>query len=77
MTQEHQQRLARVLVALSQLYPDWRLGQIVANVAGWARGPTSEAVWDVEDAEFLEAAESHIKHRLSEKAREKQSVSEN
>jgi len=77
MTQDYQQRFARVLAALSELYPDWRLGQIIANVAGWARGPTNEAVWDVEDEEFLDAAESHIKRRQSEKAREAQSVSGN
>ena len=45
-----------VLMALSQHYPDWRLGQLVANVADWA----DENVWDVEDERWIEAARLHL-----------------
>jgi hypothetical protein len=53
-------RIAAVIEELSRLHPDWRVGQMVANVALWAKGPTETAVWDVEDEEFLQAAEEHI-----------------
>ena len=69
MTREHQERLGRVLAELSELYPDWRLGQIVANVVSWARGPSNASVWDISDEEFLTAAEIHVKHRMAEKSR--------
>ena len=44
--------LLATIAELSQRYPDWRLGQLVANVAGWA----DQEIWDVEDEQLLEAA---------------------
>lgn len=44
-------------------YPGWRFGKIVCNVAMWARGPVPEAVWDVEDEEFVAAAREHLEKR--------------
>lgn len=44
-----------ILIALDLMwrrYPDWRFGQMVANISGWAAGPTASAVWDVEDEAF-------------------------
>ena len=32
------------------MYPDWRLGRLVANVAGWA----DQEIWDIEDEQLLE-----------------------
>jgi hypothetical protein len=49
-----------VLAALTELarrYPHWRLGQLVANVAGWA----DVDVWDVEDGQLLAAAREHLR----------------
>ncbi|HEY8747519.1 MAG TPA: hypothetical protein VIM11_06085 [Tepidisphaeraceae bacterium] len=66
MTNDQQLRLTRVLASLSELYPDWRVGQLVANISTWARGPIAEAVWDVEDEEFLAAAEAHLARRLAD-----------
>ena len=68
MTTEQQSRLASALAALSALYPDWRIGQIVANVAWWARGPTNEAIWEIDDEEFLVAAEAHLARRKAQGA---------
>ena len=48
--------LLAAIAELAQRYPDWRLGQLVANVAGWA----DQEIWDVEDEQFLEAARSHL-----------------
>ena len=44
------------LAELSRRYPDWRLGQLVANVADWA----DQGVWDVEDADLLRVAHRHL-----------------
>jgi hypothetical protein len=48
--------LLAVIAALCQRYPDWRFGQLVANVAGWA----NQGIWDVEDDQLLEAARLHL-----------------
>ena len=32
----------------------------MANIAMAARGPTESAIWDVDDAEFVAAAEEHL-----------------
>jgi hypothetical protein len=48
-----------LLIAIAQLcerYPNWRLGQLVANVAGW----TDQDAWDVEDEQWLAAARQHL-----------------
>jgi hypothetical protein len=58
-----------ILAALSSLIEhtsDIRFGQLIANLSVIARGPTPEAVWDMEDDELLDAIKSHIedyKHR--------------
>ena len=48
--------LIEALAELSRRYPDWRFGQLVANVADWADQP----VWDAEDADLLRAARLHL-----------------
>lgn len=50
---------ADLLAAIAQLcerYPNWRLGQLIANVAGWS----DQEIWDVEDEQLLEAARQHL-----------------
>ncbi|HYV36922.1 MAG TPA: hypothetical protein VE988_14545 [Gemmataceae bacterium] len=56
MNAKHQADLLAVLADLCQRYPEWRLGQLVANVAGWA----DREIWDVEDEQLLEAARLHL-----------------
>lgn len=41
-------------------YPDWRIGQLISNVATWARGATSESIWDMENREFVAAVRKHL-----------------
>src|SRR4051794_11357936 len=48
--------LFAMLDELARRYPEWRLGQLVANLADWA----DQAVWDVEDDRLLEAAKVHL-----------------
>ena len=50
------QELLETLRELGELFPDWRFGQLVANVATAAKGPQAEGIWDSEDEELLEAA---------------------
>lgn len=52
--------LLTALQAMRERYPEWRFGQLVSNLATWARGPTASAVWEVEDAELVQAAQRHL-----------------
>ena len=49
------EEILRLLPRLSELTPDVRFGQLVANLSYLAVGPTAEAVWDMEDEQLLEA----------------------
>ena len=52
--------VVRPLVAeLRRRYPEWRFGQLIANVAGWA----DQEIWDVEDEQLLAAAQAHLEQR--------------
>ncbi len=50
------QELLEAISELRALFPDWRLGQLVANLAMAAGGTDSNATWDAEDAQLLAAA---------------------
>jgi DNA-binding transcriptional ArsR family regulator len=54
------EEILRLLPRLSELTPDVRFGQLVANLSYLAVGPTAEAVWDMEDEQLLEAIRQHI-----------------
>lgn len=54
--------LIRLLAEVSEEYPELRLGQLVANLAFWARGDQASAVWNVEDQELVEAAKEHLRN---------------
>ena len=56
MNSEQRTDLLEAIAELGRRYPDWRLGQLVANVAGWA----DQEIWDVEDEPLLAAAQSHL-----------------
>lgn len=59
MNEQQQAELAKALGELQKRYPQWRLGQLVANVAGWA----DREVWDVEDEQLLAAAREHLEQQ--------------
>jgi hypothetical protein len=59
MTNQARADLLTVMAELCQRYPDWRFGQLISNVAGWA----DQEIWDVEDKELLQAARSHLQER--------------
>ena len=70
MTPSTSYRIAVALEELSKIYPQWRFGQLVANVATWAKGPAAESIWDVEDEQFLKAAEEHLHSKSKTAARQ-------
>jgi len=47
---------------LWRLYPDWRLGQLVANVAAWV-DPSPEPLWDMEDDVLAAEIQRHIQQK--------------
>ena len=53
----HQQSESMRAAESSRRYPDWRFGQLVANVSGWA----DQEIWNIEDEQLLAAA-SELAH---------------
>lgn len=62
MTDPTRQQLLQVLAELSELCPEMRMGQLVANLAALAKGAAPEAVWDIEDEELLVAARTQLRY---------------
>ncbi len=56
MNSERRVELLEAIAELCRRYPHWRLGQLVANLAGWA----DQEIWDVEDEQLLAAALLHL-----------------
>jgi hypothetical protein len=61
MTTAREELLA-CLGELSEVAPNLRLGQLVANVGTLAQGAKVEAIWDPEDVELLAAARRLLDH---------------
>jgi hypothetical protein len=68
MTNNTGDALLAAIAELRALFPDWRLGQLVANLTT-AAGREGN-IWDVDDADLLAAA-----NRLIERNRSRVSVS--
>jgi len=60
MTTQVRQEILQVLSELSESCPAVRFGQLIANLSYLAKGPTNEAIWDLEDEELLAAARKHL-----------------
>jgi hypothetical protein len=60
--------LLTLLAQLSELYPDMRFGQLVTNVAQWAKGPVVSAAWDATDQEMIQAAKTNIQRQRGGKS---------
>ena len=56
MTPENRFSLLRMLEELATKYPNWRFGQLVSNVAGWA----DVELWDIEDEQLMNACKLHL-----------------
>ena len=66
MSQMNRDELFVVLRDLWEAFPDMRFGQLVVNISYFAREPSVEATWDVEDPEFLDAAKRLLSERTVE-----------
>ncbi|HEV8060609.1 MAG TPA: hypothetical protein VGP68_12075 [Gemmataceae bacterium] len=60
MIPAEREEILRLLERLSELTPDVRFGQLIANLSYLALGPTNEAIWDMEDEQLLTAIRKHI-----------------
>ncbi len=65
MTDSVRHDVLQALGELSTEFSEWRLGQMIANLAVIARGASTEAIWDVEDEELLAAIHSQLEKRRS------------
>ena len=54
------QELLKLIEEMSAACPEYRFGQLVLNLAFLAREDGDRRAWDVEDAEFVEAARKHL-----------------
>jgi hypothetical protein len=48
--------LVDALCELRDLFPDWRMGQLIANLVTAAGGMDAGAIWDMEDDKLLAAS---------------------
>ena len=61
--------LLQAVAQLRALFPEWRFGQLVANLTTAAGCQEPGAIWDVEDEQLLAAAQ-----RLIARNRDRQSA---
>jgi hypothetical protein len=67
MITAQRREILQLLERLSELTPDVRFGQLIANLSYLAVAPTNEAIWDMEDEQLLAAIRKHIAE-LSQRA---------
>ena len=63
------QQVLRLLEQLSELTPDVRFGQLIANLAFMAAGPWDQTLWNLEDEQLVGAIrqmESDLSQRTGE-----------
>lgn len=60
MNSSQRHEILRLLARLSELAPDVRFGQLIANLSYRAIAPTNEAIWDMEDDQLLLAIQGQI-----------------
>ena len=54
------QEMLDQLHRLSELAPDVRFGQLIANLTFLAAGPWDEHLWDIDDDVLLDAMRQHV-----------------
>ena len=60
MINANRRELLNLIEELSAACPEYRFGQLVLNLAFLAREDGDRLAWDLEDAEFIEAARKHL-----------------
>ncbi len=69
MIESTRQEILVRLARLSELAPDMRFGQLIANLAFMAAGPWDQTLWNVEDEQLVGAIrqmESDLSQRTGE-----------
>ena len=56
MIASHKDEMVNALSELRVLFPDWRMGQLIANLVTAAGGTDASVIWDMEDDKPLAAA---------------------
>jgi hypothetical protein len=51
----NKKELLDLIAQLCEKYPDMRVGQLVTNLAQWAKGPVVSATWDATNDEMIAA----------------------
>jgi hypothetical protein len=69
MSETTRQEILTKLARLSELAPDMRFGQLIANLAFMATGPGDQTLWDLED-ELLIGAIRQMESDLSQRTHE-------
>lgn len=59
MIDRTRQEILQSLERLSELTPDVRFGQLIANLSDLASGPSREAIWEMDDEQLLAAVRQH------------------
>jgi hypothetical protein len=65
MILSHTDELVEAISELRVLFPDWRMGQLIANLVTAAGGIDAGAIWEMEDAKLLAAARRLIERNRS------------
>lgn len=60
MNDESRADVLGAIKGLSEACPEYRLGQLVVNLALLARPQDADPTWNVEDEELLAAARKHL-----------------
>ena len=71
MIEPTRQAILARLARLSELAPDIRFGQLIANLAFMAAGPWDQTLWDLEDNQLLDSVrqmEADLSRRAGEAA---------
>jgi hypothetical protein len=64
MINPERQEILRQLERLSELEPEMRFGQLIANLAFLAAGPWDQTLWNLEDKQLLGAIQQHLANLL-------------
>ena len=62
MNAKSSDELVQTLTKVRSLFPDWRFGQLIANLATAAGATDASAIWDIEDEQLLAAARRLIEN---------------
>jgi hypothetical protein len=66
MSTSQRSEILSLLKQLSELTPDVRFGQLIANLSYLAVGATAEAIWDMEDEQLMGAIQRLIENLSGE-----------